>query len=177
MTADSWRPRLRVTVLAGRGGKPIDGHRPVPGTKGGQVLTRRLACGAEITLENVSCWLHGCSVPRVMGQEFGGMVETTGPGAIALTPDDRDTASFSFTCDHCEWCGTGRESRCGHFAGSSEAATAGASPKYGLVPSHNLVQAPDGLSPASQGSLRIPSKPRTTQFEKARGLLLESGLR
>jgi D-arabinose 1-dehydrogenase-like Zn-dependent alcohol dehydrogenase len=65
-------------------------------------------------------------LPFVLGHEFGGTVEATGPGVQGFHPGDRVTIPFNHGCGHCANCYTGRSNIClgggANFGGFAELA-------------------------------------------------------
>lgn len=147
MTSDSRADTrtMRAMILHEWNGRLSEERRPVPVPQAGEVLVRVVACGAGLTLENVRSGRLGGTVPRIMGHEFGGVVDSVGAATAPWAPGDRVTASFNLICGRCRWCAGGRETLCENFAGFLGAATDGAFAEYVLVPAHNLVAVPDGL--------------------------------
>lgn len=51
-------------------------------------------------------------LPRVMGHEFGGVVEEVGSAVKQFSPGDRVTVPFHLACGHCDHCRMGRSNLC-----------------------------------------------------------------
>lgn len=102
---------------------------PAPGPN--DAVIRVEACG--ICRSDWHIWrgdwtLAGVNLPLpfVLGHEFGGTVETTGPAVQGFHPGDRATIPFNHGCGHCANCYTGRSNIClgggANFGGFAELA-------------------------------------------------------
>ena len=52
-------------------------------------------------------------LPRIMGHEFGGVVEAVGEQVRNFRPGDRVTVPFHLACGRCLYCYSGRSNLCG----------------------------------------------------------------
>lgn len=142
---------MEAAVLREFGGDFAAEERPVPEPGPGEVLVKVLAVGAGLTLEHIRMGRMGGQTPRVMGHELAGTVEDVGVGVTGWERDTLVTATFYLLCGSCVWCVSGRETLCDAFGGFVGTATDGAFAEYVVLPAHNLVRVPDGVSPAQAG--------------------------
>ena len=86
---------------------------PIPGP--GQVRVKVLVCGVCRTdLHVVEGELPPVTRPIIPGHETVGIVDRVGQGVRSLKEGDRvGIAWVQKTCEHCEFCTTGRENLCG----------------------------------------------------------------
>ena len=111
-------------------------------------ITLGAICGSDLHI------YHG-RIPieegAVIGHEFVGVVETTGPQVRGVKPGDRVVAPFYAACGHCRHCREGWWSQCldkatfGH--GTHFGGLGGGQAEYVVVPNadHNLAIIPDGV--------------------------------
>ena len=84
-------------------------------------------------------------LPRIMGHEFGGVVEAVGEQVQGFRPGDRVTVPFHLACGRCQFCYSGRSNLCG--AGTMGFSTDGGYGRLALVPNAdmNLIRLPEGV--------------------------------
>ena len=76
-------------------------------------VTRAAICGTDS-----SEWAHGpllAKPPVILGHEFVGVVEATGPDVRDLSIGDRVVSGSGISCGHCEWCQAGRSNLCSEY--------------------------------------------------------------
>jgi D-arabinose 1-dehydrogenase-like Zn-dependent alcohol dehydrogenase len=142
---------MRAMVLAQWSGEPELLSVPIPSPGPGEVLVRVVACGAGLTLMNIRRGVLGGHTPRIMGHEFGGVIERLGEGVGAWEVGQRVTASFYLICGHCRSCRAGRDNLCEQMEGVLGAALDGAFAEFVVVRERNLVAVPDEVELAVAG--------------------------
>jgi propanol-preferring alcohol dehydrogenase len=142
---------MNVAVLPDFGQDFVFEQRPIPEPGPGQVLLKVIAVGAGLSLEHARMGRMGGSTPRIMGNELSARVVRVGPGVLGWERNDLVTSSFYLLCGTCEWCASGRESLCDNFRGFVGIAADGAYAEYTVLPAHNLVRIPEGVSAADAG--------------------------
>lgn len=84
---------------------------PAPRLGPGEVLirVRRVGlCGTDLHIYHWNHWAEGrVRPPLIIGHEFAGVVEETGPGVTGLAPGDKVTAEGHIACGACFQCRTG----------------------------------------------------------------------
>ena len=85
-------------------------------------------------------------LPRVLGHEFGGVVEEVGSEVRSFQPGDRVTVPFHLACGRCHYCYTGRSNICMAYGVIGVAMDGGYAQKA-LVPNAdvNLVRLPENV--------------------------------
>lgn len=85
-------------------------------------------------------------LPRVLGHEFGGVVEEVGSEVRSFKPGDRVTVPFHLACGRCHHCYSGRSNLCMAY-GVIGVAMDGGYARKALVPNAdvNLVRLPDNV--------------------------------
>ena len=96
-----------------------------------------------------------CDLPRVMGHEFGGVIEAVGADVRGFKVGDRVTIPFHMACGRCVYCYTGQSNICRKL-GTIGVDFNGGFAQFALVPEANvnLVSLPeevDALSAAAIG--------------------------
>lgn len=120
--------------------------RPVPGH--GQVLVRVKAagvCGSDLHLwQGPVSWVM--RRPVVIGHEYAGIIEETGPGVEGWMTGDRVTGETAASiCGVCVYCRTGNYNVCPHRKGFGTLFD-GAMAEYMVVRQGILHRVPEGLS-------------------------------
>jgi len=84
-------------------------------------------------------------LPRIMGHEFGGVVEAVGDQVRSFRPGDRVTVPFHLACGRCQYCYSGRSNLCG--MGMLGFSIDGGYGRLALVPNAdvNLIRLPEGV--------------------------------
>jgi len=107
---------MRAAVYRGPGALRVE-QVPEPSDPGhGQLVlaVRRAAiCGTDS-----SEWAHGPLLavpPVVLGHEFIGVVEATGPQVSGVSVGDRVVCGSGISCGECEWCQAGRTNLCASY--------------------------------------------------------------
>lgn len=131
---------------------------PHPGAPGpGQVLLRVLAvgvCGSDLhTFRHARVGDTRVESPLVLGHEFAGVVEQTGPDAMdgrfcPLTPGTRVAVDPAQPCGRCEFCERGHPNLCENLRFVGLWPDAGALCQWMHVPSRCCFPVPDGLDDA-----------------------------
>ena len=91
---------------------------PVPKLKGHEVLIKVMACGICGTDVHI---YHGekgsaeVTPPVVLGHEFSGIVEATGPDVTLVKPGDHVTMDPNMYCGTCRPCRMGKKQNCEHL--------------------------------------------------------------
>ncbi len=73
-------------------------------------VTSTAICGSDLHLYDRA--VLGMRRGDIMGHEFMGVVEATGPGVTHVSPGDRVIVPFVIACGECEWCRAGEQSLC-----------------------------------------------------------------
>ena len=92
----------------------------VPGPKAGpdEVIVRTKACGICGTdLHIRDGWGYKPDLPFIMGHEPAGIVVDAGEQITKFKPGDRVVPNIFFTCGHCFYCRTNRETQCVNLEG------------------------------------------------------------
>ncbi len=126
---------------------------PKPTIKGSQDVLVRVTlgavCGSDLHI------LHGhtpMNQGAVLGHEFVGVVEQTGPEVKRFEPGDRVVSSFFTSCGHCALCRKGWFNQCvdkGTFGhGEYFGGLGGGQAEYVVVPNadHTMEKIPEGMS-------------------------------
>ncbi|MBI4877402.1 MAG: alcohol dehydrogenase catalytic domain-containing protein [Acidobacteria bacterium] len=89
-----------------------------------------------------------CVLPQVLGHEPVAEVVAVGPGVPESRIGERVFVEPAIGCGRCEYCLTGNHNLCPtcRFLGSSP--TKGLFREYGVMPAHNLIPVPAGVSDA-----------------------------
>lgn len=103
---------MKAAVLRGVGDLSLE-ERPIPVPKAHDVLVRVACtgiCGTDLGA------YRSLSLPAgtVMGHEFAGWVEATGPDVVNCKKDDRVVVRPCSVCFSCPWCKEGKISLCPH---------------------------------------------------------------
>lgn len=95
-------------------GKPLTIEEvPEPSIGPRDVLVRTKACGICGTdLHIRDGWGYTPALPFIMGHEAAGVVERVGEKVTRFRPGDRVVPNNFFTCGHCFYCRTNRETQC-----------------------------------------------------------------
>jgi len=107
----------RVAPLAAEA-RPLDlREMPAPQIHADEVLIRVRACGVCHTdLDEIEGRTPPSSVPRILGHQIVGTIESTGTAVTGLLPGARvGVAWLSRTCGHCRFCTGGLENLCAEF--------------------------------------------------------------
>lgn len=130
-------------------------ERPDPTPGSGELLLRVVACGiCGSELEAFKSHSPRRVPPLVMGHEFCGIVEETGPQVGAFHVGQRVISHSLFSCGSCVRCQTGRSQLCAdrqlfgmHLPGGFA--------EYVIAPEKSLLSWPDGI-PAEAACLSEP---------------------
>jgi L-iditol 2-dehydrogenase len=87
-----------------------------------------------------------CVYPMVMGHEPAGTVVKAGTGVTGWAPGDRAALEPAVYCYHCEFCMTGHHNVCANLRFLSTPCDPGFFRDYAVLPAHNLLPLPPGLS-------------------------------
>lgn len=96
--------------------------------------------------------LSGATAPLVLGHEFSGIVEATGPGVAGLTPGDPVAVEPNYRCGTCRSCRDGRYHTCEHF-GFAGLMGDGGMARYATLPAYMLHRLPAGFDLAQAAVL------------------------
>jgi L-iditol 2-dehydrogenase len=90
-----------------------------------------------------------CVFPQILGHEPVAEIAAVGAGVAASRVGERVFVEPGIACGHCEFCVSGSPNLCPacRFLGSSP--TKGLFREYGVMPAHNAVPVPEGVSDAS----------------------------
>jgi L-iditol 2-dehydrogenase len=90
-----------------------------------------------------------CVFPQILGHEPVAEIAAVGAGVAASRVGERVFVEPGISCGHCEFCVSGSPNLCPacRFLGSSP--TKGLFREYGLMPAHNAVPVPAGVSDAN----------------------------
>ena len=124
---------------------------PVPEPGPGQVLVRVGACGLGLTLawnrkDRLVATKAEPKTPRVIGHEAAGEVVALGSGATRFAEGDTVAAYYYLSCGACRWCDRAREDLCERLTGYVGTQVDGALAEYMVLPEHNLLPVPAGVS-------------------------------
>lgn len=140
---------------------------PDPGP--GQVLVRIRAvgiCGSDLHwyLEG-GIGSHRAAYPQVLGHEPTGEIVAVGPGVEQRRPGERVTLEPAVHCMHCEPCRQGNYNICRNSRFLGAPGFHGALREYVLLPEHNVLPLPAGLS-FEHGTMIEPLAVIVHVFEK-----------
>jgi len=91
---------------------------PVPKAGPDEVIIRTKACGICGTdLHIRDGWGYTPELPFIMGHEPAGVVVEVGERVTRFKPGDRVVPNIFFTCGHCFYCRTNRETQCVNLEG------------------------------------------------------------
>ena len=131
--------------------------REIPQPGAGEVLLRVMACGVCGTDVHIFEGGKGAGdspLPIVLGHEFSGVVEKTGPGAEGFAPGDRVCVDPNVLCGHCYYCLNGIGHFCENMIGIGTMVSGGFA-EYCVVPSRAAYRLADGVSFA-EGAMAEP---------------------
>lgn len=137
---------MRAAVYRGPGALRVE-QVPEPADPGrGDVVVavRRAAiCGTDS-----SEWAHGPLLavpPVVLGHEFTGVVEATGPDVTSVSVGDRVVCGSGISCGECEWCRAGRTNLCARYRTIGLHVDGGLA-EYVAAPARICLPVPDAVS-------------------------------
>ena len=107
-----------LTRVAPFSGRPLDLREvPAPQIRADEVWIRVRACGVCHTdLDEIEGRTPPSSLPRILGHQIVGTIESSGATVTGLLPGARvGVAWLSRTCGHCRFCLGGRENLCAEF--------------------------------------------------------------
>lgn len=115
-----------------------------PGPNEAQIrVTRAAVCGTDS-----SEWDHGPLLTRppvILGHEFTGVIEATGPSVTELHHGDRVVAGAGVSCGECEWCRSGRTNLCSSYHTLGLHVDGGLA-EYVNAPASTLMRVPDDVT-------------------------------
>lgn len=136
---------MRAAVLYSPGDIRLeDVAKPVPGP--GEVLLKVAAvgvCGSDLPRMLIK---GAHKMPIICGHEFSGHIEALGADVAGFAVGDLCTVPPMLPCGHCDQCATGDFSRCrdyDYFGSRRDGAYA----EWVVVPTANLMKAPQGTDP------------------------------
>ncbi|MBN2470460.1 MAG: zinc-binding dehydrogenase [Anaerolineae bacterium] len=120
---------------------------PVPEPGAGEVRLRvRAAALNRLDLFVREGWPGlELEMPHIGGADAAGEVEALGPGVSEWQAGDRVVINPSLSCGRCAYCLAGQQQLCDHFSILGEHSR-GTLAEYVVVPAHNLLRLPDGVS-------------------------------
>lgn len=107
---------------------------PVPGAN--EILIRNMACGVcgtDIHIYHGEPGSADVCPPIVLGHEYSGIVEKTGPGVSAFKAGDRVTVDPNIYCGVCRYCRSGKKQMCEHMEAIGVTRNGGFA-QYSIVP-------------------------------------------
>ncbi len=132
------------------------GELPVPTIAADEIL---LAVKAA-ALNRLDLWvLEGWAglnleMPHVMGSDGAGVVAAVGEGVHDFVVGDRVAVNPTLSCGKCEYCTSGRDNMCDHFAIFGEHVD-GFMAEYTAVPARNLLKLPSNVSFAAAAAASL----------------------
>ena len=139
---------MRAAVLRATG-KPLNFETlPDPGIGPRDVLVRTAACGICGTDVHIQDgWGYTPSLPFVMGHETCGVVASIGANVERFAVGDRVVPNIFFTCGHCVYCRTNRETLCINLDGILGVLKHwGGYASYFGIPERQLFRLPNAIS-------------------------------
>lgn len=144
---------MPVAIYTGPGRLAVE-VRPTPRPGPGEVLVEVGHCGVCGT--DLHLVLEGWGTPgTIPGHEASGTVAAVGDGVTRWAVGDAVVAGPTTRCGTCEACRAGRPSLCADRSTPGRADPPGGFAGYLLLPEHQLLAVPDGLS-ARQAALTEP---------------------
>ena len=143
---------MQAQVLHEWGGEVTLETRPVPAPGPGEALLQVEACSVGLTVLNYMNGNHTRrfqDLPRIPGHEAVGRVTAVAPGVTRPRIGQRVMTHFYLFCGACDQCHEGREPLCRNLAGQVGVARDGGYAEYLVLPAHNLIPVPDGITPVS----------------------------
>jgi NADPH:quinone reductase-like Zn-dependent oxidoreductase len=125
---------------------------PDPGVGWGEVKVRIRAAG----INHRDVWVRrgnfgGFAEPLIPGSDAAGEVVEVGPGVTEWQPGDRVVINPNVSCGHCVECLSGRDNACQDFR-----IWDGAYADLQVLPAHQLVRMPSGLTFEEAAAIGVP---------------------
>ncbi len=118
-----------------------------PRIKSDEVLVEiKAAALNRVDLWVVAGWRGlNLNFPHILGSDGAGVVTEVGESVNGFAPGDRVAINPSHSCGLCQFCRSGRDNMCDHFALFGEHIP-GFFAEYQAVPARNLLKMPEGVS-------------------------------
>jgi 2-desacetyl-2-hydroxyethyl bacteriochlorophyllide A dehydrogenase len=127
-----------------------DLHEPQPGP--GQVLVKIEASGLCTTDRDlITGHTPIAQLPRILGHQGAGKVETLGEGVYDFNVGDRVVSTIDVVCGDCPYCRRGRPNLCQNLKRIGFELD-GSHAEYAVIPQANLIHLPDTV-PFDQGCI------------------------
>lgn len=121
---------------------------PVPEPGPGEVriaIDKVSICGTDLHIWKWDDWAsRTVPVPMIIGHEYVGHIERTGPGVESLAIGQRVSGEGHIVCGNCRNCRAGREHLC-RDTRSVGINRPGAFAEYLVIPAHNVYPLPDSI--------------------------------
>jgi threonine dehydrogenase-like Zn-dependent dehydrogenase len=135
---------MRQALFTGPGQLTIE-EAPIPAPSGREVLVRVEACGVCGSDRAIFAGHHPLKPPVVLGHEYAGVVEATGPEVRQLRAGDRVVIDPNIMCGTCSFCRRGMVQLCVNITPLGISRPGGFA-EYSLVPEPNAYLIPDTMS-------------------------------
>ncbi|MDG6896292.1 alcohol dehydrogenase AdhP [Volucribacter amazonae] len=128
-------------------------EKDVPTIGTGQALVKMEYCGVCHTDLHVAAGDYGKHPGRILGHEGIGIVQQVADDVTTLKVGDRVSVAWLYeSCNHCEYCVSGRETLCRSVKNAGYTVDGGMA-EYCVVAADYAVKVPEGLDPAQASSI------------------------
>lgn len=128
-------------------------EKEIPSVGTGQALVKMEYCGVCHTDLHVAAGDYGKYPGRILGHEGIGIVQQVADDVTTLKVGDRVSVAWLYeSCNHCEYCVSGRETLCRSVKNAGYTVDGGMA-EYCVVAANYAVKVPDGLDPAQASSI------------------------
>ncbi|TCK01614.1 propanol-preferring alcohol dehydrogenase [Volucribacter psittacicida] len=128
-------------------------EKEIPSVGTGQALVKMEYCGVCHTDLHVAAGDYGKYPGRILGHEGIGIVQQVADDVTTLKVGDRVSVAWLYeSCNHCEYCVSGRETLCRSVKNAGYTVDGGMA-EYCVVAANYAVKVPDGLDPTQASSI------------------------